>query len=82
MSKKLIHQHNNLFEDIKQTDENGNDFWMARQLSKVLEYADFRNFLSVIEKAKVACVNSGQDINNHLVEANEVVTAGSGATPS
>jgi DNA-damage-inducible protein D len=60
MSKELTNPHNNLFEQIRQIDENGNEFWMARKLSKVLEYKDFRNFSSVISKAKEACNNSGQ----------------------
>jgi DNA-damage-inducible protein D len=59
MAKDISQQHNNLFEQIKQTDEQGNEFWMARQLSKVLEYTDFRNFTAVIEKSKEACKNSG-----------------------
>ena len=69
-----------VFEQIKHTDNNGNEFWMARQLSKALEYTDFRNFSSVIEKAKEACKNSGHKIADHLVEVNEVVAVGSGAT--
>lgn len=68
-----------VFEQIKHTNENGNEFWMARQLAKTLEYADFRNFISVIEKAKEICKNSGQKTNNHLVETNEMVSIGSGA---
>jgi len=79
MAKEMTEQHHNLFEQIKQTDENGNEFWMARQLSKALEYTDFRNFSSVIEKAKEACRNSGQPLENHIVEANEMVSIGSGA---
>jgi len=79
MSNELSHKHNNLFEEIKQTDENGNEFWTARTLAKALDYTDFRNFLSVIEKAKEACLNSGQQIENHLVEFNEMVPIGSGA---
>lgn len=67
------------FEQIKHTDDNGNEFWMARQLAKALEYTDFRNFISVIEKAKEACKNSGQKIENHLVDVNEMVSIGSGA---
>jgi DNA-damage-inducible protein D len=84
MAKKLKLEEtpNNLFEQIRKTDENGNEFWMARKLAKILEYSDFRNFLSVIEKAKTACINSGQLNNDHLVEATEVVDAGSGATHS
>ena len=79
MSKELSNPHNNLFEQIRQIDENGNEFWMARKLSKVLEYTDFRNFSSVISKAIEACNNSGQLVENHIVEANEMVAIGSGA---
>lgn len=79
MAKERTQQPNNLFEQIKNTDENGNEFWMARQLSKALEYTDFRNFNGVIEKAKEACKNSDQAVENHIVEANEMVAIGSGA---
>jgi DNA-damage-inducible protein D len=79
MGKELSKQALSVFEQIRQTDENGNEFWAARQLGKALEYTDFRNFLSVIEKAKEACKNSGQPIENHLVEFNEMVFIGSGA---
>lgn len=82
MTKELINQNSNLFEQIKRTDENGNEFWTARTLAKALEYTDFRNFLTVIEKAKEACVNSGQPIKNHIVEFNEMVPIGSGAERS
>lgn len=79
MAKEISKQTLSVFEQIRQTDENGNEFWAARQLAKALEYTDFRNFLSVIEKAKEACKNSGQPIENHLVEFNEMVPIGSGA---
>lgn len=68
-----------VFEQIKQTDDNGNEYWMARQLSKALDYSDFRNFTGVIGKAIEACKNSGNDPSDHLVEANEVIKAGKGA---
>jgi DNA-damage-inducible protein D len=80
MAKEIIKKAQSLFEQIKQTDENGNEFWMARQLSKALDYADFRNFTSVIEKAIEACKNSGYNTLDHLVGFNEVVAVGSGAT--
>ena len=80
MANKIIKKAQSLFEQIKQTDENGNEFWMARQLSKSLDYADFRNFTGVIEKAIEACKNSGYEVADHLVETNEVVAVGSGAT--
>lgn len=72
--------HHQSFEDIKQIDKNGNEFWYARALSKLLGYSDFRNFLKVIEKAKEACLNSGQDTSDHLVEVTEVVLGGSGVS--
>ncbi|HPW66488.1 MAG TPA: BRO family protein [Salinivirgaceae bacterium] len=78
-TKGLSNQHNNLFEQIKRKDENGNEYWTARTLAKALDYTDFRNFLSVIEKAKEACINSKQRVENHIVEFNEMVPIGSGA---
>jgi DNA-damage-inducible protein D len=80
MTKELSKKVLSIFEQIKHTDENGNEFWMARKLAKALEYTDFRNFTSVIEKAKEACKNSDQLVADHLVEFNEVVAVGSGAT--
>lgn len=80
MAKANVKQGGSLFEQIKQIDENGNEFWYARQLAKVLEYTDFRNFTGVVNKAKEACTKSGQVVLDHLVEANEVVSVGSGAS--
>ena len=74
MAKEILKQGNSLFEQIRQIDENGNEFWFARQLAKVLDYTDFRNFIGLINKAKEACINSGQDVSVHLVEANEMVS--------
>jgi DNA-damage-inducible protein D len=79
MAKEIIKTALTVFEQIKHTDNSGNEFWMARQLAKVLEYTDFRNFTAVINKAKEACENSGQLIKNHIVEFNEMVPIGSGA---
>lgn len=72
----------NQFEKIKRIDDNGSEYWSSRALAKELEYADYRNFLSVIEKAKIACENSGEVIHNHFVDANEMVKIGSGAEKS
>jgi DNA-damage-inducible protein D len=69
----------NQFETIKHLDDSGREYWSSRELSKALEYADYRNFLTVIEKAKRACENSGEVIHSHFVEANEMVQIGSGA---
>ncbi|EPE9901127.1 DNA-damage-inducible protein [Flavobacterium psychrophilum] len=77
--KKEVTTNNTIFEQIKEIDENGNEYWGARQLSKTLEYTDFRNFQAVISKAKEACKNSGELIENHIVDFNEMVAIGSGA---
>lgn len=74
-----MNEQHQTFEDIRQLDEDDNEFWLARSLAKVLEYSDYRNFLGVIEKAKIACNNSGIDADDHFVEVTEKVTLGSGA---
>jgi DNA-damage-inducible protein D len=79
MTIEITNQGLNLFEQIKQIDENGDEFWMARQFAKVLDYTDFRNFIGVINKAVEACSKSGQQVEDHIVEANEMVSIGSGA---
>lgn len=79
MSKRLTKKTMSLFESIKHIDENGNEYWTSRNLWKILEYNEYRNFLPVIEKAKIACKNSGQKIEDHFVDINEMVTIGSGA---
>lgn len=68
-----------LFESIKHVDENGAEYWTSRSLWKILEYNEYRNFIPVIEKAKIACENSGQRIEDHFVDINEMVAIGSGA---
>lgn len=82
MKNEIIKQGSSLFEQIKQIDEFGNEFWYARQLAKILEYTDFRNFVGVINKAKEACNKSGYEVSEHLVEVNEVLEAGQGAKHS
>ena len=72
----------NIFEIIKRVDNNGAEYWSSRDIAKVLEYADYRNFLTVIDKAEIACENSGEVIHNHFVEINEMVQIGSGAEKS
>jgi len=80
MNKVIGQQQNKTFETIKNIDKNGNEFWYARILAKTLDYSDFRNFLKVIEKAKTACEASGNEVLDHVVEINEMVKIGSGAT--
>jgi len=69
-----------VFENIKHTDEFGNEYWLARELSKVLEYRDWRNFLKVLNKAKEACINSGFNVKEQLVEVNKLSKRNNNAT--
>jgi DNA-damage-inducible protein D len=78
-NKKLTQPEHTSFESIRVINEQGSEIWLARQLAKVLDYAEFRNFLPVIEKAKKACENSGQTVADHFVEIHEMVEIGSGA---
>ena len=76
---KDIDKNNKSFEDIKHIDENGIEFWYARELMKVLGYKDWRYFDAVIEKAKIACQNSEIPYIDHFVVNNKMVEIGSGA---
>lgn len=71
---------NIIFEKSRKLDEQYQEYWTARQLAKDLDYAEYRNFLPVIEKAKMACVNSGHEVDDHFVHINEMVKLGSTAT--
>ena len=79
MGTRLTKKATAIFESIKKIDENGIEYWSSRDLWKVLEYTEHRHFLPVIEKAKVACTNSGQEIHNHFEDILEMVAIGSGA---
>jgi len=68
-----------LFESIKHVSENGVEYWTSRALWKILEYTEYRHFLPVIDKAKAACRNSGQHIEDHFEDILEMVVIGSGA---
>ncbi len=68
-----------LFERIRQFDEDGLEFWSARDLMKVLDYTEWRNFKTALIKAQIACENSGQDPSDHFVGATKMVALGSDA---
>ena len=76
---KEIDKNNKSFEDIKHIDENGVEFWYARELQKVLNYSEWRKFEGVIKKAKISCKNSGIDSSDHFVGIDKMVQIGSGA---
>ncbi|SDY74369.1 DNA-damage-inducible protein D [Proteiniborus ethanoligenes] len=68
-----------IFENIKHLTEDGVEFWYGRELQKTLEYKEWRNFLLVIDKAKMACKNSEYIVEDHFVDVNNMVELGSGA---
>lgn len=72
----------NAFEQTKRVDGDGREFWTSRDLARILEYTDYRNFEEVIAKAKAACSNSSVNPADHFVDATEMVDIGSGAKRS
>ncbi len=80
MTKKEVTTYSQqTFENLKHIDENGNEFWYARELQKALEYTEYGKFLPVIEKAIEACRKTGFDEGNHFAHVSEMVRIGSGA---
>ncbi len=67
------------FEQIKQTNDTGNEYWSSRNFAEILDYSDYRNFEQVIKKAKAACFNSGHRIEDHFVDITEMIETGKGA---
>jgi len=66
------------FEEIRHVAEDGAEYWLARELAVVLEYAQYRNFQPVIERAIEACENSGLDREDHFAHIHTMVDIGSG----
>jgi DNA-damage-inducible protein D len=70
--------HISPFEQIRQTTDAGIEFWSSRDFAEVLGYGDYRNFESVIEKARLSCFNSGHRIEDHFVDVTEMIEIGKG----
>ena len=67
------------FEEIKHINEQGIECWYARDLQHVLEYTQWRNFMLVIDKAKMACEKSGNDILDHFADISKMIDIAKGA---
>ena len=76
MAKEIFKNNQSLFERIKKQDEHGNEYWSARDLSKVLEYSEYRHFIPVLERAKEACVNSNQEVEHHFEDILDMIEIG------
>jgi len=79
MNKQIINELSNSFESVAKI-LNGVEFWFARDLQILLDYAKWENFESVIEKAKASCKNSGFNINDHFPEVRKTINMPKGAT--
>lgn len=78
MKKEIIVQLNKTFEESAYT-QSGVEYWMARDIQKLLDYTEWRNFLLVVDKAKTACMKSGQNIGDHFVDVNKTIPMPKGA---
>lgn len=64
------------FQNIKHVDDNGSEFWYARELQEVLEYKKWENFCKVIDKAKKACKGSGNAVSLHFPDVRKMLPIG------
>lgn len=81
MTKELEEYTERTFEDIKHLDEIGNEYWEARELQKMLEYKEWRYFSDIIDKAKIACHQSNNNVNFHFGVCTKIVSAGKANKP-
>ena len=71
-------EHTSPFERIRRTNAAGSEFWSSRDFAGVLGYTDYRNFEQVLGKARLACFNSGQRVEDHFVDITEMIEIGKG----
>ncbi len=62
-----------VFVSIRRVDPRGVECWSSREFAEAMGYTDRRNFAAVLEKAKLACLNSGQTVEDHFVDITEMV---------
>lgn len=68
--------NSNIFENIKHIDKEGNEYWEARELQKVLDYTEWRKFENVIKKSIISCESSNNSTLDHFVRTDKIVKAG------
>lgn len=68
-----------MFEDIKHIDENGNEYWLVREIMPLLKYTLWQRFSNVIRKVKKQCSNSNYKILDHFISTDKMVSIGSNA---
>lgn len=78
MQKEIIKQLNKTFEEAAY-EQDGVEYWLARELQQLLGYAEWRNFLNAIEKAKESCKTTKEEVSDHFVDVNKMIQLGKGA---
>jgi DNA-damage-inducible protein D len=81
MKKEIIQKLHSSFEDAAH-EQDGVEFWLARDLQVLLGYEEWRNFSKVIEKAQEACQNAGLAVQDQFVDFNKLITHGKGGQRS
>ena len=79
MDKQIIQKLKKTFEDYA-NEKDGIEFWFARDLQSLLDYDEWRNFIHVIDKARISCKKSGHDVNDHFVDVNKTIPMPKGAS--
>lgn len=79
MKTEIVHTLTDTFEAHAQQTENGIEFWLARDLQHLLGYDEWRNFTTVISKAKTSCELSGRPVADHFVDVNKTIAMPKGA---
>jgi DNA-damage-inducible protein D len=67
-----------IFEESKKINKYNQEYWSARNLAKILEYSEYRFFVPVVEKAKIACKNSGFKIQDHFEDVHDMISIATG----
>ena len=78
MEKETITKLSKSFEEYAY-EQDGIDYWLARELQELLGYADWRNFMNAVDKAKESCKTTGEAVSDHFVDVTKMVKIGSGA---
>lgn len=79
MKNEIKEYTEKMFENVKHIDENGNEYWLARELMTLLGYSKWERFSNAIENSKLACEKSGYEINQHFPETGKMIKIAKGA---
>ena len=78
MEKRIIELYRRKFDDIRH-EEDGIEYWYARELMTLLDYVQWRNFENVVKKGMLSCKNNGIRVEDHFAGVSKMVILGSGA---